>query len=388
MTRDTVSPQTRSTPTGDWADPSFFTKRLGSGGNFWRLVWLMLIPPQGHRIVPTPAGYVLILVALGLGSAAYNTASNILFMALSLLLSSLIMSGFLSWMNFKGSLWRLRQPPHYRVGETAPIQIELSNTKRFLPTYCLWFNVSTAHQTGKRRICLEDRINPGKNVALDWEFSPSHRGQDTLTVSGIESQFPFGFLRKTIGGGIQTAITVLPRRIEYHFKPPGGHHSHLQGDTNRRPGAGNELINIRRYQQGDAQRLVHWKASARQRQLLIRQMAEENRDGYVLFVESPSALWPDADTFERLCSFAASLAEDLFREGRLLGFAVNDEPVQPLKRLHDLQIFLERLALLELTDHYSAAPDSGGRNLITFRPGLGGEVYAYLGGNIAGTAEP
>lgn len=383
----TVTVPSPTPSSGDWADPGFFSKRLGRGGNFWRLVFMMLVPPEGHRIVPTSSGYVLILVALGLGSAAYNTSSNILFMALSLLLSSLILSGFLSWLNFKGTQWRLRQPPHYRVGDSAQLQLEVNNSKKLLPTYSLWFNVTTEQDEGKQRIHLEDRLDPGMSTTLDWLFLPQKRGRCKLTVSGIESQFPFGFLRKSIGGGINQEITVLPKRIPYNFQPPGGHHSHLQGETNRRPGAGNELINIRRYQPGDAQRLVHWKASARQRQLLVRQMAEENRDGYVLFVESPRALWPDDTQYEALCSFAASLAEDIFQDGRLLGFAVNDEPVQPLKRLHDLQLFLERLALLERTDNYAAAPDSGGRNLITFRPGLGGEVYAYLGGNIAGQAE-
>lgn len=373
--------------TGDWADPGFFSKRLGRGGQFWRLVWLMLVPPEGHRIVPTSSGYILILVALGLGSAAYNTSSNILFMALSLLLSSLILSGFLSWLNFKGTKWRLLQPPHFRAKDPALMQIELTNAKKLLPTYSLWFNVGIKNAKESNRVHLEDRLNPGKNIVLDWVFHPLKRGHETITISGLESQFPFGFLRKTIGGGIKRDVVVLPSRVEYEFNPPGGHHSHIPGETNRRPGAGNELINIRRYQRGDPQRVVHWKASARQKQLVVRQMAEENRDGFVLFIETSQSLWANDATFELLCSFAASLAEDLFRDGRLLAVAINDEPLQPMKRLHDLQKFLEHLAILEKADHYSPSPDTGGRNLITFRPGLGGEVNALISGTIAGTAQ-
>lgn len=372
---------------GDWADPGFFSKRLGRGGQFWRLLWLMLVPPEGHRIVPTPAGYVLILVALGLGSAAYNTSSNILFMALSLLLSSLILSGFLSWLNFKGTRWRLLQPPHFRANDPALMQIELSNSKKVLPTYSLWFNVSTKVTKSSDRVHLEDRLNPGKNVVLDWLFHPMKRGRETITVSGLESQFPFGFLKKAVGGGIKREIVVLPKRVDYEFDPPGGHHSHIPGETNRRPGAGNELINIRRYHRGDPQRLVHWKASARQKQLVVRQMAEENRDGFVIFLETSQSLWPDEAQFELLCSYVASLAEDLFRDGRLLAVAINDEPLQPLKRLHDLQNFLERLAVIETADHYSPSPDAGGGNLITFRPGMGGEVNAIISSTIAGTAQ-
>lgn len=373
-----------SPPISDWSDPGFFSKRLNSGGTLWRLVWMMLVPPEGHRIAPTSSGWILVLVALGLGSAAYTTASNILFIALSLLLSSLVLSGFLSWLNFRNILWRLQLPAHFRVNEPALLKIELSNSKKLLPTYSIWFNVSTQSQKKRERVFLEERLDPGKQTALDWNLRPEKRGAETLYLSGLESQFPFGFLRKSIGGALRKDIVVLPPRVAYSFAPPGGHHSHIPGDTNRRPGGGNELINIRRYQPGDPQRIVHWKASARQRALVVRQMAEENRDGFIIFVESADTLWREPEQLDRLCAFAGSLAEDLFRESRLLAVAINDEPLQPQKRLHDLQCFLEQLALMQTVKHYSPQPETTGRNLITFRPGPGDQIHALIGGNIAG----
>ena len=65
------------------------------------------------RIKMTLTGWCLIVVSLGLGVAAYNTASNILFLTLSLLLSSLILSGVLSLINFKKLRWELRVPSHF-----------------------------------------------------------------------------------------------------------------------------------------------------------------------------------------------------------------------------------------------------------------------------------
>ena len=57
------------------------------------LLWALVYPQRGQRIRPTLPGVVLIGLSLGLGMAAYNSSSNILFITLSLLLSCLILSG-------------------------------------------------------------------------------------------------------------------------------------------------------------------------------------------------------------------------------------------------------------------------------------------------------
>ncbi len=86
-----------SLPAGpvEWADPGFFAHQSRTR-NLFRILKQLFIPPRGHKTIPTAAGFVLILLTLGIGSAAYNTSSNILFMTVSLLLSSLLLSGILS----------------------------------------------------------------------------------------------------------------------------------------------------------------------------------------------------------------------------------------------------------------------------------------------------
>ncbi|GHC07633.1 hypothetical protein GCM10007047_25970 [Cerasicoccus arenae] len=357
------------------------------GRSIWRFLWMFIVPPEGHRIAVTPAGFVHMMVCVGLMSAAYASSSNnILFMALSLVLSTLILSGLLSWMNFRGGRWRVLLPAHFRVEEPAPITVELWNTKRVLPTCCLWVKVRSSKQKDWERLYLEERLDPDQQAKLEWLFTPRERGVEEVQISGLESQFPFGFLRKTMGAGVTRTIVVTPRRIDYEFRSPVGHRGHQLGAFTRRPGAGAELMNIRRYQRGDPQRVVHWKATARLRQLMVRQMEEENRDGFIVFVETPASIWQEAAQFEKLCSFAASLAEDLFREGRLVGVAINDQPLLVVKRLHDLQLFLEMLARATPTSSYQSAGEHYGGNLITFKPGAKQQVHAYLSGNLSGSA--
>ncbi|HRI83673.1 MAG TPA: hypothetical protein PLF88_14620, partial [Opitutaceae bacterium] len=107
-----------------------------------RLLWSLIYPRRKHRIVFTPAGLLLTLLALGIGTAAYNSANNILFITLSLLLACLILSGVLSWLNFSRVSWRLQAAPPWRAGLPTVAAISLANRKRFLPTYGLWFEVA------------------------------------------------------------------------------------------------------------------------------------------------------------------------------------------------------------------------------------------------------
>src|SRR3954471_21045457 len=103
------------------------------------LLWSLVYPQRGHRIMPTLPGMVLMGLSMGIGTAAYNSSSNILFITLSLLLACLILSGVLSWLNLRRVRWRLQVAPPLRAGHDTLVGLELRNGKRFLPTYGLWF---------------------------------------------------------------------------------------------------------------------------------------------------------------------------------------------------------------------------------------------------------
>src|SRR5271155_5711160 len=109
------------------------------GNRFWRnVLWALVWPRQRQRTVATVSGTVLIGLAFGLGIAAYNSASNILFIALSVLLASLIFSGVLAQLNLRKVNWRMEIEPPFRAGSETAVALELSNAKGFVPTYALW----------------------------------------------------------------------------------------------------------------------------------------------------------------------------------------------------------------------------------------------------------
>jgi len=382
---------------------------------FWRrLLWGLVWPERSERIQPTISGVVLIGLSLGIGSAAYNSASNILFIALSLLLACLILSGVLAWLNLRRLDWRLEVQPLLRAGQEAGVGLLLQNGKKFLPTYALWFEfrASPFDRRGPGRpestitargidvwavlsrareatvdgtVHLRTRLDPGCETRLDWAFTPARRGLLKIELRGVGSLFPFGFLRKLTGTDLQTVVPVWPAPVEYRRFAGAGPRRPTGDLQQARAGSEGDMIALRRYEHGDSHRLIHWKASARTRRLLIRQFSAQSMEASSIWVRTDAAIWPRPEQFEVLMSFAATLAQDLFRAGRLQAATVGALPMAPMRRVADLESFLDRLAEAQPLPAAQAvaapAPGTGRQgNLLTFEPEGTRGVAAFING--------
>lgn len=378
----------------------------------WRaLVWSLVFPPKRHRIGVTVPGIFLFCLAMGIGTAAYNAASNILFLTLSLLLACLLLSGLLSWFNFMGVCWRVRLGGAWRAGHDTIVTVEMRNTKSWLPTYGLWLDLAT-HPVAKPneptpdlakkkvrevlaaaekavtrgRVLMRERIEPQGETTLEWVHRPATRGKHQLALEAVGSVFPFGFLRKSVGTGQSETVLVWPAQVDYQWLGATTEATGNAGQRSSRLGTGEDLLALRRYASGDSHRLVHWKASARLGKLMVRQFAAESLDGFSLNVETPAEQWIRPEQFERLCSFAATLAEDLFAEGRLRGVWVNAQWIET-RRLRDVEAVLDLLAVVEpVARSTSAGGPANQRNLITFAPEGAHGVTAYVDGVRTATA--
>lgn len=350
-----------------------------------RFLLRLLVPPKGQKVVPTKAGVILIMLALGIGVAAYNTSSSILFITLSLLLTTLIVSGLLSWANFHGTAWRVWFQPPFRAGQDSLAVLEVFNGKHQLPTYSLAFDFKVS-SGDEGRLPLRRRLDPGESRRMEWVFRPRKRGRELVEMTGVGSQFPFGFLYKHFGGRVVREVYVWPARVSYQASLCALAAPESHGDVLSQVGAGTDFVNVRRYQPGDSHRHIHWKATARQRRLMVRQMRAESHSGFYLHVETPASVWRRPEQFEQMCSLAASLAEDLFKQGQLVGVVVNDGAPFQVRRVSDLELFLDQLAVLEPLENYAGARALPKRNVIRFEPGFPEGVHACIRGQTAATA--
>jgi len=410
----------------EWSGPgghSRTRRRFTWSALLWSLVW----PARGHRILPTISGIVLISLAMGIGTAAYNSSNNILFITLSLLIACLLLSGVLSWLNLRGVAWRLQLAGPLRAGHDASAGLELRNDKTFLPTYGLWFDFaasaigadkaqraeSTITAKGidvkaawakaeaadhRGTVTLRTRLEPGGGVRLEWGFKPVRRGRLRVELAAVGSLFPFGFLKKDVGTQLRAEAVVWPAPVEYRRHEAMSARRLAGGERVARAGTGGDLLALRRYAEGDSHRLIHWKASARMRTLLVRQFTAESAEGFSIWLRTDAAVWARPEQFELLVSFCATLAEDLFRAGQLTTMAIDAEPPVPVRQLRDLEDFLDHLAVLEPratagpeagsdSNHpFAAAAEVARQNVLTFAPDGARGVAAYVNGTKAASA--
>jgi uncharacterized protein (DUF58 family) len=252
----------------------------------------------------------------------------------------------------------------------------------------LVFEVVSTSSPKPREIALRDRLDPLGETQLSWQVKPEKRGRERVELSFVGSLFPFGFLRKSFAAKASSEVIVWPAPVEYRRFPVAAWRRAQPGAPVARAGQSGDLLALRHYRSGDSHRQIHWKASARLRRLVVRQFSADNEENFTLWLAPSASIWRNAAQFETLCSFAATLAEDLFKQGRLDAVAFCSESAIPIRGVRDLEAFLDRLSILqpEQNENGPVSVRPAFKNLLTFAPEGSRGIIAYVDGEIAATA--
>ena len=135
----------------------------------------------------------------------------------------------------------------------------------------------------------------------------------------------------------------------------------LQGEDQRfERGLGQDLYMIRDYLPSDSARHVHWKASAKTSTLKTREYAaEESRS--VLLTFDRYGHPGDAERFEKLVSFSASLAYHLINSGVEVSLSSDEWHSSQGDATAVRDSILEYLALVQMSGRAAAPHEEGVR---------------------------
>ena len=173
------------------------------------------MPETPYTLKVESEGKVLVLLTVGLGFAAVNTGSNLLYLLLGTLLSLIVVSGIYSQRNLQKLKLSYALPRYIRAEQTTLIEVSIVNHKaKFHSRY---INLETSADgcnilgTG----CV-DVIPATGTRQLARHMSFPKRGAFKLSHFSqcISTSFPFGFFTKTKKIRASAETTVLPKRVE------------------------------------------------------------------------------------------------------------------------------------------------------------------------------
>ena len=340
---------------------------------FVLLIMVLVVPPlarsafaevagRGLPIEVTTGGVIFVVILVIVAFAAWNTGNNLLFMVFSIMLSTI----FVSWAAARSTLRDLtvsaRFPDHIFAGEPAEVIVTVRNAKLLLPSFSILVEM---RGTFDRPPLKRKRRARSRKITLGYFIYIPHRaaGEQSIEqvfprrghvlVNGFEisTRFPFGFFRhRRRLGARDVDIVVYPKPEavpdELNLLPLNA------GQTpSLRRGAGHDLLLLRDYQPRDDLRHIDWKATARSRQLTVREFTAEDERRITIVLDT--RLTDDIDEenfrirFESGVTQTASLVQHFIDERAELSVVLGMERGRFGTGQDHLYACLRRLALVQ-----------------------------------------
>ncbi|SEF51106.1 Uncharacterized conserved protein, DUF58 family, contains vWF domain [Thermomonospora echinospora] len=266
------------------------------------------------------AGVTAIVCAFALGERDLLRA-GVLVLALPLL-SSLVVSRT----RYRLACARRLDPPRLSVGHEARVDLRLENVSR-LPGGLLLVEDRVPYTLGGRARFVLDRIEPHGSRELSYRVRSDVRGRYQVGPLTVRLADPFGLVELVRSFSLADRLTVTPPLVEL---PPGRLMGGWTGggDSLARTvaNAGEDDVAPREYRHGDDLRRVHWRATARRGELMVRREERHWQSSGTLFLDTRRHAYAGegpAGSFEQAVSIAASLGVHLSRAGMGLRFVTD-----------------------------------------------------------------
>jgi uncharacterized protein (DUF58 family) len=305
------------------------------------------------RLTRWGAAYIAGCVILGL--AAVNTGNNALMAMLAMALGSYVVGGAWSRQVLASTEVRVRLPSEVFAGRTAFAEVVVVNRSKVFPAYGVVLRAADG-----TALLTESLVPTRSSCRRSVELALDTRGWTRVGPWRLEVLLPLGFFLKSKEILPDERILVLPRLLEtepaLELEHGGGARSvDLFTDRGREA----EVSQLRDFRDGDDQRQLHWKQTARQQRPIVvdRQQAAE---GPVYLVVDPRASDPQdpllRERFETTVSEVATAALHRLRRSAPVGLVVGQTVVAPVRDAGQAVRLLRPLAEVELGGMDGAEP--------------------------------
>jgi uncharacterized protein (DUF58 family) len=210
-------------------------------------------------------------------------------------------------------LLTLQQPVVAVRRELSPDRVERDSpalaTLRVRNAGKRWQPAFEAHDSAgeQRRQVRVRRLAPGAEATYRYELPTSRRGKVQVGPLRLERADPFGLARNSRAAGEIETLWVHPRRHPTRTVVAGRprhHHVGRTADDSLR--GSSDVRDVRPYVVGDEVRHLHWKATARTGQLMVRDFVDPDQPRLTVLLDTRAESLPEAK-FEEAVEVAASV---------------------------------------------------------------------------------
>jgi uncharacterized protein (DUF58 family) len=325
------------------APPSVATNPLWRWLAAWRK-WFR--PPRRLRF--TREGKFFVGITLGVGFAAINTANNLLYLLLGMLLALIVVSGIMSELSLRDLSVVRRLPLRAQVSRAHLVEIEVFNHKARAPSYAIEVEDLRAGQPADKR-CFFLKISPKSAQVAAYRRTPTRRGRDVHVGFRIATRFPFGLFEKSREVAAEGELIIYPAVDPVQLlAPPGGRSPGVDLVVGR--GHSEDFLGLKLMREGEDPRDVHWRKTAAVGRLVMRERARETRPDVTLTLDvlKPDGAGEDwSVAFERRIREVASRAVAHLKRGDRVAVVTTASGLTRGDRTVGADPLLRYLALLE-----------------------------------------
>jgi len=221
-------------------------------------------------------------------------------------------------------------PSRLPRGQDADVLLEVTNTDR-RPGGLWAMSEQLPADLGPRPRFLVERLPSGATAALRYRVHGARRGRLPLGPLRLRLVDPFGLVLRTTSGVDTATLLVVPRvRPLGRVALSGGSGGGAAGARRSLAVHGEDDVSTREYRRGDDLRKVHWRATARTGELMVRLEEKPWRSSAALLVDTRQRAHvlggavtagptgdpaPPPDSLEWVVEAAASIGDHLLAAG-------------------------------------------------------------------------
>lgn len=301
-----------------------------------------------RRLKFTREGKFFVGITLGVGFAAINTANNLLYLLLGMLLALIVVSGVMSELSLRDLTVVRRLPLRAQVGRPHLVEIEVYNHKIRVPSYAIEVEDLRAGQPADKR-CFFLKISPKSAQVAAYRRTPVRRGRDIHVGFRIATRFPFGLFEKSREVPAEGELVIYPAVDPLQLPAASGGRAPGSDQLVGR-GRGEEFLGLKLMRAGEDPRDVHWRKTAAVGQMVMRERARETRPDVTLTLDviRPEPAGEDWNSgFERRVRDVASRAVAHIKRGDRVVLVTTAGGLSRADRTLGADPLLRYLALLD-----------------------------------------